>query len=92
MYIIQLEVYKLYVLRVTGTEFKTKNYCYRKGGGIVSDFFFFLFKIFLFRLAKMEEENDPELTFSPKRTKITTICRTTIDDKEQKLPQKIFCN
>lgn len=37
----------------------------------------------------MLEYKDPELTSLHKHTKITTICRT-FDEKEWKLPEKIF--
>ena len=39
-------------------------------------------------LAKMVEQKDPELTSSHRHIKITTIYRTTIDDKDQNLPEK----
>ena len=35
---------------------------------------------------------DPELTSSHGHTKITTIYRATIDEKDQNLTEKIFCN
>lgn len=34
----------------------------------------------------------PELTSSHKHTKSTTMCRTTLDEKDQNLPEKIFYN
>ena len=40
----------------------------------------------------MAEEKDPELTSSHGHTKITTIYRKTIDEKDQNLPGKIFYN
>ena len=40
--------------------------------------------------AKTAEEKDLELTSSHKHTKITTICRTTIAEKDQNLSEKIF--
>ena len=40
----------------------------------------------------MAELKDPELTSSHKYTKITTIFRTTISEKYQNLPEKIFYN
>ena len=69
MYIIQLEVYKLYVLRVTGTGFKTKNYCYRKGGGIVSDFFFSFLRYFCLDWPRWKRRmilSSPSLPSAPK--------------------------
>ena len=32
----------------------------------------------------------PHLTSSQEHTKTTTICRTTLDEKAQNLPEKIF--
>ena len=42
--------------------------------------------------AMMAESKDPELTSSRKSTKITTICRTAINEKDQNRPEKIFNN
>ena len=40
----------------------------------------------------MVEQKDHELTSSHKHTNITTICGTTISEKDQNLPEKIFDN
>ena len=40
----------------------------------------------------MAEQKDPELSSSHRCTKITTMCRTTISEKNQNLPEKIFYN
>ena len=44
------------------------------------------------QLDKTTEQKDPELTTSHGNTKITTICRTTIDEKDQNLQEKILYN
>ena len=38
------------------------------------------------RVAKTLQEKNPELASSHEHTKITTICRTTIGEKDQNLP------
>ena len=38
----------------------------------------------------MVEQKDTELTSSHEHTKITTICRTAIDEKDWNLLEKIF--
>ena len=40
----------------------------------------------------MEEYKDSELISSPRHTKITTIYRITIDEKDQNIPEKIIYN
>ena len=40
----------------------------------------------------MVEQKDLELTSSHKHTKITTIYRTTINEKDWNLPENIFYN
>ena len=40
----------------------------------------------------MPEQEDPKLISSHEHTKITTICRTTINEHDQNLPEKIFQN
>lgn len=40
----------------------------------------------------MMGQKGPELTSSPEHTKITTICRKTIHEKDQNLQEKIFSN
>lgn len=40
----------------------------------------------------MAEQKDPEFTSFHEQMKITTICRTNIDEKDQKLPEKILYN
>lgn len=40
----------------------------------------------------MVEQTDPELTFFYEHTKITTICKTTINEKDWNLPENIFYN
>ena len=40
----------------------------------------------------MVEQKDPEFTSSHEQTKITTICRKTIDEKDKNLPENIFYN
>ena len=39
----------------------------------------------------MAEQKDPELTCH-EHAKITSICRTTFDEKDWNLPGKTFCN
>lgn len=41
-------------------------------------------------MAKMAEQENPNLTFSHGHTKITVISRVTIDEKDQRLAEKIF--
>ena len=43
-------------------------------------------------MAKMAEYEDPELTSSHRHTKITTIYRATIEEKDQNLEERIFYN
>ena len=43
-------------------------------------------------IPKMAEYKDPELTSPHEHIKITTIYRTTIDEKDRNLPEKIFYN
>ena len=43
-------------------------------------------------MAKMAEYEDPELTSSHRHTKITTIYRATIEEKDQNLAERIFYN
>lgn len=38
----------------------------------------------------MVEQTDPELTFFYEHTKITTICKTTINEKDWNLPPKKY--
>lgn len=48
--------------------------------------------ITLQRMAKMAEQKNPELNSSHKHMNISTLCRMTIDEQDQNLPEKIFYN